>query len=127
MKFDKIKISPEQEGLIISLGVVVLGNLIKSKNRDVGNMVQGLGIGAGAGTVAHQIDQEYKNNIPHHDAIALASIPTVFVLDKTNVIKNKDLVNNLYGIGLGVLSQHLLTEGCSFCNTYYCHDGKQLC
>lgn len=121
------EISPEEGVLLISLGVIIVGNMVKNKNRDVGNFVQGVGLGTGGGTVAHIIDKEYPNDIPHHDAIALVSIPTVFILDKTNVIKNKDISNNLYGIGLGVLLQHLLTEGCSFCNTYYCHDGGKLC
>lgn len=127
MKFDKIKISPEQKGLLISLGIIALGNIIKPKKRDVGNMIQGIGIGTGGGTIAHIIDKEYPNDIPHHDVIALAGIPTVFVFDKTNVIKNKDISDNLYGITLGLLIQHLITEGCSWCNTYYCHNGENLC
>lgn len=127
MKFDKIIISPEQGGLFISLGVIVLGNLIKINNKDVGNMVQGIGIGTGTGTIAHQIDQEYKNNIPHHDVIALASLPVIFILDKTNIIKNKDISNNLYGIGIGFLAEHLIAEGCSICAATYCKNGDKLC
>lgn len=127
MKFDKIKISPEQEGLLISVGIVVLGNLVKPKNRDVGNFIQGVGIGTGSGTIAHQIDQEYKNNIPHHDVIALVGMGTIFILDKTNVIQNKDIANNLYGICLGTLTEHLVAEGCSICAATYCKNGDKLC
>lgn len=122
-----INISAEEDGLIISLGIVILGNVIKSKNRDVGNMIQGFGIGTGIGTVAHCIDQKYPGPGPHHDMIALASIPIIFIADKTNIISNKDLANNLYGIGIGVLTQHLVAEGCSFCSNHYCKDGVSLC
>jgi hypothetical protein len=64
----KLSISP-----VISLGVVMLGDIIKSKQRYVGNMIHGLGIGAGIGTVAHKIDEQYPNDLPHHDLIALVS------------------------------------------------------
>ena len=123
-----IYIYPEDKGLLISLGIVIAGNMIKSKNRDVGNMVQGFGIGTGIGTVAHILDYESPDHlIPHHDIIGLVSLPITFILDKTNIIKNKDVTNNLYGIGLGILTQHLRTEGCSFCGTLYCKDGDMLC
>lgn len=118
---------PEDQGLLISIGTIILGNIVKPKNRDVGNFIQGIGIGIGIGTITHHIDKQYPSTIPHHDIIALASIPAVFILDKTNVIQNKDIANNLYGIGLGVLAQHLTTEGCSFCGNHYCKNGELLC
>lgn len=127
MRFDKIKISPEQEGLLLSLGVIIIGNLIKPKNGDVGSFIQGIGIGAGLGTIAHQIDQEYRSPTPHHDVVALVSLPVTFILDKTNVIQNKDVTSNLYGIGIGMLSEHLIAEGCSICAATYCKNGDQLC
>lgn len=117
----------EDEGLLISLAIIIAGNVIKTKNRDVGNFIQGIGLGSGAGTVLHVMDQRYHSSLPHHDITALISIPVTFILDKTNTIKNKDFVNNLYGIGLGMLSQHLATEGCSWCGTYYCKEGEDLC
>lgn len=121
-------ITAEIDGLFISFGIIVLGNIIKPKNKDVGNFVQGIGIGGGIGTAAHMIDEAHPDPlIPHHDKIALVSLPTIFVLDKTNFIQNKDLANNLYGISLGILAQHLLTEGCSWCGNYYCHNGEKLC
>lgn len=120
--------SPEEKGLVISLGIIIAGNIVKTKNRDVGNFLQGVGIGTGLGTIAHILDSRSPDPlIPHHDIMALASIPITFILDKTNTIKNKDIVNNLYGIGIGTLSQHLLTEGCSFCGTLYCKNGDHLC
>lgn len=123
-----ISLNPEHEGLLISLGIIVAGNMIKPKNRDIGNFVQGFGFGTGLGTIAHILDSRSPDPIiPHHDIIALVSIPTTFILDKTNIIKNKDIANNLYGIGLGMLSQHLYTEGCSWCGNYYCHNGEKLC
>ena len=123
-----ISIDPEDKGLLISLGIVLVGNIIKPRNRDIGNMVQGFGLGTGTGIVAHILDSRSPDLLlPHHDIIALVSIPITFILDKTNTIKNKDIVNNLYGIGLGVLSQHLLTEGCSFCGTSYCKNNDHLC
>ena len=128
MVTEKFIISPEDEGILISLGIIILGNLIKPKNRDIGNFVQGTGIGTGLGTIAHILDARSPDHlIPHHDIVALASIPTIFILDKTNTIKNKDIVNNLYGMGLGALTQHLLTEGCSFCGTLYCKNNDHLC
>lgn len=123
-----ISLVPEDQGLLISLGIVIAGNVLKARHREIGNFIQGIGIGAGIGTIAHTYDAKYPDPlIPHHDIMALISIPTVFIMDKTNFIKNKDITNNLYGIGLGMLSQHLLTEGCSFCNTIYCKNGALLC
>lgn len=127
MKFDKVRVSPEQEGLLISLGVIVLGNLIKPSNRDAGNLIQGMGIGSGAGTIAHKIDQEFPNPIPHHDVLALVSLPLIFILDKADIIKDKDISSNLYGIGIGVLAEHLVGEGCSICSATYCKNGEKLC
>lgn len=125
---EKLVISSEEKGLLISLGVIIFGNIIKPKCRDVGSFIQGIGIGVGVGTIAHQIDQEYPSSTPHHDAIALVSLPMIFILDKTNTIKNKDISNNLYGIGLGMLSEHLIAEGCSICDrAYYCLNGDSLC
>jgi hypothetical protein len=121
-------LNPEDEGLLISLGIIVLGNIIKPKNRDIGNFVQGFGLGTGIGTIAHIFDSKSPDPLlPHHDKVGLVAIPVTFILDKTNVIKNKDIANNLYGIGLGILSQHLYTEGCSWCGNYYCHNGEKLC
>ena len=123
-----ISIDPEDKGLLISLGIVIAGNIIKPRNRDIGNMVQGFGLGTGIGTIAHILDSKDPDHlIPHHDLLAIISLPTTFILYKTGVIKNKDMANNLYGIGLGFLTQHLVTEGCSICGTYYCHDGEKLC
>lgn len=120
-------ISAEGDTLVTSLGIFILGNLIKPKNREVGNMVQGIGIGVAIGTIGHLSPLGHIEWLPHHDLIALASIPTTFVLDKTNTIQNKDLVNNLYGIGIGAIAQHLITEGCSFCGNAYCKRGERLC
>ena len=121
-------LNPEDEGLLISLGIIVIGNIIKPKNRDIGNFVQGFGLGTGIGTMAHILDSRSPDHlIPHHDVVGLVAIPAIFILDKTNVIKNKDIANNLYGIGLGMLSQHLITESCSFCGTSYCDNGALLC
>ena len=123
-----ISISPEDKGLLISLGIVIAGNIIKTRNRDVGNMVQGFGLGTGVGTIAHILDSKDPDPlIPHHDLLAIVSLPTTFILYKTGVIKNKDIANNLYGIGLGFLTQHLYTEGCSFCSNHYCKNGDHLC
>lgn len=123
-----ISLAPEDEGLLISVGMVVLGNVIKPKNKDVGNFIQGFGLGIGVGTMAHILDSKSPDPIiPHHDLMALVSIPVTFIMDKTDFIKNKDLVNNLYGMGLGMLSQHLYTEGCSFCANHYCKNGDLLC
>lgn len=121
------KITPESEGLLISAGIIILGNIIKGKNKDIGNGLQGLGIGTGIGTLAHIIDEKYPSDIPHHDLLAIIGIGTTFILDKTNIIKNKDLTINLYGISIGLLGQHLLTEGCSWCGNSYCEPGKNLC
>lgn len=120
-------ISSEEKGILVSLSIVWLGNIIKPQQRDVGNMVQGLGLGGLIGTVLHQIDQEFPSHTPHHDITSLISLPLIFMLDKANIIKNEDVTNNLYGIGIGVLSEHLLAEGCSFCGTIYCKNGKKLC
>jgi hypothetical protein len=118
---------PESEGILISAGIIVLGNIIKPKNRDIGNGIQGLGIGTGIGILFHIIDKNYPSDIPHHDKLAAIGLPIIFILDKTNIIKNKDLTMNLYGIDLGLLGQHLLTEGCSLCNNHYCNNGEKLC
>jgi len=127
-KVMNISLDPEDEGLLISFGIIVAGNMIKPKNIDVGNLVQGFGLGTGLGTIAHILDARSPDTlIPHHDIIGLVSIPVAFILDKTNVIANKNIVNNLYGIGLGMLSQHLYTEGCSVCSNYYCKNGAHLC
>ena len=122
-----MNISAELKGLLISIGLIAAGNIIVSKNKDIGNMIGGFGIGIGIGTFAHCLDQDYPSPTPHHDATALASLPLIFIADKTNVIKNKDTANKLYGLGLGVLSQHLLTEGCSICGNHYCRNGETLC
>lgn len=127
MKFDKIVISPREKGLLVSLGIIIFGNIAKPKCRDVGSFIQGIGLGIGAGTVMHHIDERHPSRLPHHDITALISLPIVFVADKANIIANKDIANNLYGIGLGVLSEHLLAEGCSFCGTSYCRRGESLC
>lgn len=124
---DKLVLSPVEEGLLISLGVAILGNIIKPKQRDVGNFIQGLGVGGGIGTIAHKVDEQYPNDIPHHDVLALVSLPIIFVLDKTDVIIDKDISNNLYGIGIGVLTEHLIAEGCSICAATYCKNGDRLC
>lgn len=120
-------ISAEGDTLVTSLGIFILGNIIKPKNRDVGNFVQGISFGVAIGTIGHLSPFGDDDLLPHHDLIALASIPIIFTLDKTNVIQNKDVTNTLYGIGLGALTQHLATEGCSFCGTDYCHEGEKLC
>ena len=123
-----ISIDPEDKILLISLGIVIVGNVIKPKNRDIGNMVQGFGLGTGIGTITHILDYKSPDPlIPHHDIIGLLIMPTTFILYKTNIIRNKDLANNLYGVGLGMLSQHLYTEGCSFCSNHYCRNGENLC
>lgn len=121
-------LNPEDKGLLISLGIIVIGNMIKPKNRDIGNFVQGFGLGTGIGTIAHIFDAKSPDPLlPHHDVVGLVAIPVTFILDKTNIIKNKDIANNLYGMGLGVLSQHLITEGCSLCSNHYCRNGDILC
>lgn len=121
----------EGKGIVISIGIITLGYFIKSDHKIVGNLIQGIGIGNGLGTLAHYFDKKYPNTftkkLPHHDLTALISLPIIFTLDKTKVLKNKDFTNNLYGIGIGVLSQHLITEGCSFCKAYYCENGDKLC
>ena len=121
----------ENRGLIVSVGITGLGYYIKSDHKIVGNLIQGIGIGFGIGTLAHMFDKKFPNKLteklPHHDLSALISLPIIFTMDKTKVIKNKELTNNLYGIGIGVLSQHLITEGCSFCKSLYCENGDKLC
>lgn len=119
--------SQESEGLLISAGIIILGNIIKPNNKDIGNGLQGLGIGTGIGTLSHIIDEKYPSDIPHHDLLAVIGIGTTFILDKTNIIKNKDLTINLYGINIGLLGQHLLTEGCSWCGHAYCKNGETVC
>lgn len=120
-------ISAEGDTLVASLGIFILGNLLKPKNRDVGNMVQGMGIGVAIGTIGHLSPLGHIEYLPHHDLIALAGIPIIFILDKTNTIQNKDLANNLYGIGIGALAQHLTMEGCSLCGVTFCKRGERLC
>jgi hypothetical protein len=127
MTKDKLVLTPIEEGILISLGTIFLGNLIKNKQKDVGNFLQGIGIGALIGTIAHKIDEKHPSDIPHHDAIALASMPIIFIIDKTNIMKDKDIVNNLYGMSIGVLSEHLIGEGCSICKSKYCSNGDKLC
>ncbi len=129
----KLVLTPIEQGLLISLGTIILGNFIKPIQRDVGNMVQGIGIGGGVGTIAHKLDEccstpRLKALMPHHDITGLAIIPVAFILDKINAIPNKDITDNLYGIGIGLLSEHLLAEGCSMCDkVYYCRNGENLC
>jgi hypothetical protein len=117
----------EGKGILISIGIIAIADLIKSDNEDIGNYIQGFGLGIGGGTLCHIMDKKYPTPTPHHDLVALISLPTVFILDKTDTITNKTLINNLYGASLGFLVQHQLTEGCSWCNTYYCKSGEQLC
>lgn len=121
----------EKSGIVISTLIIIIGNLVKSDNIKIGDFIQGIGIGSGLGTIFHYIDKKYPNKIPiktpHHDLTALVSMPIIFTLDKTNTIKNKTITNNLYGISIGMLTQHLLTEGCSFCRTYYCENDSNLC
>jgi hypothetical protein len=110
------------------MGIIILGNILKLVNNDVGNLVQGLGFGSGIGTTAHVIDQMYPNTMtPHHDVIGIISLPFIYATDKTNLIKNKSITNNLYGGAIGLTMQHLLTEGCSFCGNTYCPPGTNLC
>jgi hypothetical protein len=100
---------------------------LKLANNDVGNLVQGIGLGSGLGTVAHVIDQAHPSVTPHHDVIGLVSLPVIYVADKSNLIENKTVTNNLYGGAIGLMMQHLLTEGCSFCGNAYCPQGTNLC
>lgn len=121
----------EKKGIFISLGIVLLGNVIKSDNGYIGNLIQGFGLGTAAGTISHVIDKQIHTSVviktPHHDVTGLALVPVTFVLDKNEIIKNKDITSNLYGFGLGLVTQHLVTEGCSFCNSYYCKESEDLC
>ena len=117
----------EFKGLLISFGIIVAGNFLKLANNDVGNLVQGIGIGSGLGTVTHIIEQKHPSPIPHHDFLGLASLPIIYLMDKSNFIENKAITNNLYGGAIGLSMQHLLTEGCSFCRTVYCPPGTNLC
>lgn len=116
----------EVGGFLVSLLIVVAGNLVKPVSKDAGNLIQGFGIGTGVGTVAHYVDQTWMTSAPHHDLIGVLGLPVIYVADKTKLIE-KDLANNLYGGALGLITQHLLTEGCSFCGNAYCPPGENLC
>ncbi len=118
---------PEIKGLLTSIGIIALGNIIKNKNIRTGDYIQGIGIGSAVGTICHLIDAETNSSLPHHDITGLLIIPTTYILDKDQIIKNQELIDNLYGIGFGLMLQHLLTEGCSFCGTGYCEPGKTIC
>lgn len=117
----------EVKGILISLGIVIAGNFLKLTNNDVGNLVQGIGLGSGLGTVFHVFDEMHPSPIPHHDVLGLVSLPIIYVADKSGFIQNKGITNNLYGGAIGLTMQHLLTEGCSFCGTGYCQPGQTLC
>lgn len=119
--------NPEVKGILISLGIVIAGNFLKLVNNDVGNLVQGIGLGSGFGTVAHVFDEIHPSPIPHHDVLGLVSLPIIYIADKSNFIQNKGITNNLYGGAIGLTMQHLLTEGCSFCGTVYCNNNENLC
>ncbi len=120
----------EYKGVLLSSGIIISGNLIanRTKQKHIGNLIQGFGIGLAIGTLGHVLDDQYHSAIPHHDLLALIGLPVVFILDKTGIVKNEALIDNAYGISIGVLTQHLTTEGCSFCNTTYCKiNGATLC
>jgi len=118
---------PEDKSFLISLALIVIGDKIKDKNRSIGNTIQGIGIGITTGTLGHLSPLGYNEKIPHHDVIGLISLPIIYTIDKSNVIGNRDLIDYAYGMSFGTMIQHLLTEGCSFCGTSYCEDGKNLC
>lgn len=118
--------------VIISFGTIIFGNILKTENKEIGDFIQGIGLGSVTGTIAHIIDKNCKSSsflpdLPHHDLTGLTIIPATFILDKTNTIQNKEITNNLYGFGLGLLVQHGMTEGCSWCGTSYCERGQKLC
>ncbi len=117
----------EDKGIAVSIGLVLLGNILKftSKDKSIGNFVQGVGIGSAVGTLSHKIIPHFES--PHHDFTALASMPVIFYLYKSKIISDKTTIANLYGSSVGMLAQHLMTEGCSFCNTTYCQPGETLC
>ncbi len=117
----------EGNGMAVSIGLIVLGNLIKLKSKTVGDFVQGVGIGSGIETIGHTYYKTHTDGSPHHDVIAFASMPAIFYVDKAKIIENKTLLNNMYGASVGALAQHLITEGCSFCRTDYCENGDTLC
>ena len=117
----------EEQGLAISIALILAGNVIKLKSKELGDFVQGLGIGSTIGTVGHQAYKFIDDGSPHHDVIAAGGLSALVILDKTKIITNKALKNNLYGAGIGAFAQHVLTEGCSFCTTNYCENGEILC
>lgn len=123
----------EFEGFLISAGIFIAGEYIRQKkDEDIGNLVEGFGLGTGLGTLAHTVDKAVKGtplhiDSTHHDLIGLSIIPITVILQAKNMFVDTYLAEKLYGIGLGMLSQHLLTEGCSFCGTHYCENGDKLC
>lgn len=119
--------TPEGKFMLISLGLILTGGIIKNENRSIGNSIQGAGIGIVTGTLGHLSPLGNNEKIPHHDLVAITSLPVIYAIDKLNIIGNKDVLDYAYGMSFGTLTQHLLTEGCSFCGTSYCKNGEDIC
>lgn len=91
---------------------VATGLTIRKRNEVIGDSLAGVGLGIGVGELGHHILNDCEE-CKHHDFTGLAGLGITFLLDKTNIITNKRLVNTGYGVFFGLLAHHLMTEGCS--------------
>ena len=112
-------------GLSITEAILVVsGFFTRLLNKRFGDSLLGASAGLGlaeAGSVIVGVEEineeEEKLNFTgiHHDIWGIIGIIATLLLDKTNIIKNKEITSFLYGMCISIIIHHFLTEveGCT--------------
>lgn len=118
---------PEVRSLAVTLLLSLASTLLPGQA--LRQTVQYILLGASLGTIAHS-SVKYKSLTPsfkpHHDALALAALPTINVLHNTNII-SPTTFSKINPFLLGVLIQHLTHENCSVCGRVFCDIHEEVC